>query len=109
MDNSFKWIGMEPDGNSVVLHRFRGNFVIKESYTEAWQEENKDFLSKAAVLDVETNGLSHEASSIIELGIRFFLYDKRNGNLVRVEDTYQSFEDPEKPSGGKYHSPNRHY
>ena len=96
MDRGFEWLGMSPNRDRVILHRFKGDFPIRADYTKDWKKKNEKFIARAAVLDVETNSLSHTVGSIIEIGIRFFLYDERNGDLVSVEEEYRSFQDPGK-------------
>jgi len=48
-------------------------------------------------LDTETTGLDHGRDRIIELGIVAFEYDPQSGEISRITDRYNGFEDPGKP------------
>lgn len=48
-------------------------------------------------LDTETTGLSHAGDKIIELGIVAFEYEPLTGEIIRITDRYNGFEDPEQP------------
>ena len=45
-----------------------------------------------AFIDVETTGMSAEASEVIELGVMLGEYD--NNRIVRVADEYCEFQEP---------------
>lgn len=45
-------------------------------------------------LDTETTGLNHTEDRIIELGIVAFEYDPVTGEIIRITDRYNGFEDP---------------
>jgi len=49
--------------------------------------------SVAAVLDVETTGLDHDADSIIELAIRRIRFDQ-SGRVLKIDRSYSWLEDP---------------
>lgn len=48
-------------------------------------------------LDTETTGLDHTTDKIIELGIVAFEYDPETGQIIRIIDRYDGFEDPGQP------------
>jgi len=48
-------------------------------------------------LDTETTGLNHQEDKIIELGIVAFEYDPVTGQIIRITDRYNGFEDPGYP------------
>ncbi|HZV81816.1 MAG TPA: 3'-5' exonuclease [Geobacteraceae bacterium] len=48
-------------------------------------------------LDTETTGLDHGRDRIIELGIVAFEYDPQSGDISRIIDRYNGFEDPGEP------------
>lgn len=48
-------------------------------------------------IDTETTGLNHAEDKIIELGIVAFEYDPLTGEIVRIADRYNGFEDPGQP------------
>jgi len=48
-------------------------------------------------LDTETTGLEHGRDRIIELGIVAFEYDPESGEISRIVDRYNGFEDPGEP------------
>ncbi|HEX8311850.1 MAG TPA: 3'-5' exonuclease, partial [Chthoniobacteraceae bacterium] len=54
--------------------------------------------SVAAVLDVETTGLEHEADSIIELAIRRIRFDQ-SGRVLKIDRSYSWLEDPGRKVG----------
>jgi len=45
-------------------------------------------------IDTETTGLNHAEDKIIELGIVAFEYDPLTGEIIRIVDRYNGFEDP---------------
>ena len=45
-------------------------------------------------LDTETTGLNHSEDKIIELGIVAFEYNPITGEIIRITDRYNGFEDP---------------
>lgn len=48
-------------------------------------------------LDTETTGLNHSEDKIIELGIVAFEYNPITGEIIRITDRYNGFEDPGRP------------
>ena len=58
---------------------------------------NNDLLRKGVVLDVETTGLNQSEDSVIEIGLRQFLFNKDNGDVLGLGKSYSSFQDPGRP------------
>ena len=54
-------------------------------------------LLKAAIIDAETTGISHDHYRIIELGIVVVEYCPETGQAYRVLETYNGLEDPGMP------------
>lgn len=48
-------------------------------------------------LDTETTGLNHSKDKIIELGLVAFAYDPSTGEILKIIDRYNGFEDPGQP------------
>jgi len=51
----------------------------------------------ALCLDTETTGLDHTQDKVIELGIVAFEYNPATGEIIRITDRYEGFEDPGEP------------
>lgn len=95
---AFRWIGKAKDGNSVTLHKLASAKANIPPYaTEAWIQQNLDIIRRGLILDVETTGLSHADDVIIELAIRQFLFNKNTGEVLKLEKSYSSFQDPQRP------------
>ena len=69
-------------------------FVPRTFYAAANPPAN---LLKAAVIDVETTGISHLNDKIIELGMVIVEYCPETGQVYRVLETYSALEDPGMP------------
>lgn len=54
-------------------------------------------LLTGAIVDTETTGLRHGHDKIVELGMVVFEYDAECGQVYRVLDTYNAFDDPGMP------------
>lgn len=85
---------MSEDQSQVLLRRFRDEFRIAEYATDAWLEQNKKAIGHGLVLDLETTGLNSQQDKIIEIAMRSFFYNKTTGELLRVGEGYNSFQDP---------------
>jgi len=48
-------------------------------------------------IDTETTGLNHAEDKVIELGIVAFEFDPLSGEIIRIADRYNGFEDPGQP------------
>lgn len=95
---AFRWIGKSEDGGTVILHRLEGCPVQPPFYaTPSWLELNADIVRMGVVLDVETTGLYHTEDSIIEIGLRQFLFNRQTGEVLALGKAYSSFQDPGRP------------
>lgn len=95
---AFRWIGKSQDGSSVTLHRLEGCPVQIPFYaTDAWLELNADIVRMGVVLDTETTGLNHQDDTIIEIGVRQFLFHRQTGEVLGLRKAYSSFQDPRRP------------
>lgn len=54
-------------------------------------------LMKGVVVDTETTGTSHGEDKVIELGMVAFEFDALTGQVYRVLDSYNAFDDPGMP------------
>lgn len=75
-------------------YRVTRPFVPRDTYSESNPPAN---LLKAAIVDVETTGISHANDKIIELGIVIVEYCPETGQAYRVLETYNELEDPGMP------------
>ena len=92
------WIGKSTDGSTVTLKKLKDLPIETAPYaSESWLKQNQDLVRRALVLDVETTGLNSQEDQIIELAIRPFLFNKDNGDVLRIETAYTSFQDPGRP------------
>ncbi|MGZ3772280.1 MAG: 3'-5' exonuclease [Pseudobdellovibrionaceae bacterium] len=95
---AFRWIGKSTDGKTVVLNRLEGCPVQSPTYaTPEWKSYNADALRLGVVLDVETTGLNQSEDSIIEIGLRQFLFNRNSGEILSCGKSYCSFQDPGQP------------
>lgn len=95
---AFDWIGKSEDGETITLRKLHtAHFSYPAYFTAEWESANADLIRTAAVLDVETSGLKAENSSIIEIGIRTFLFNRVTGEILRLDRHYSSFQDPGTP------------
>lgn len=92
-----RWIGKSEDGNTVTLQKLKEPFPVAAHVTPDWLKANADRVRVAAVLDVETTGLSPANSQIIEIGIRSLRFDKDTGEIVAFDAAYNGLQDPGEP------------
>ena len=94
----FRWIGKSADGKSVTLQRLENCPVQLPAYaTPEWMKANTDILRMGIVLDVETTGLNQAEDTIIELGLRQFIFNRNSGEVVALANSYNQFQDPGRP------------
>ena len=72
-------------------YRVTWPFTPRTLYSQANPPAN---LLKAAIIDTETTGISHEHDKIIELGIVIVEYCQETGQAYNVLETYNELEDP---------------
>ena len=75
-------------------YRVTRPFTPRTFYSEADPPAN---LLKAAIIDTETTGISHDRDRIIELGIVVVEYCPETGQAYRVLETYNELENPGVP------------
>lgn len=75
-------------------YRVTRPFVPRSTYSESNPPTN---VLKAAIVDVETTGISHTNDKIIELGIVIVECCPETGQAYRVLETYNELEDPGMP------------
>jgi DNA polymerase-3 subunit epsilon len=97
MAGDFRWIGQSLDGQTVTLKRFAGQFKTVEYATEEWLAAHPERIRSGIVIDVETTGLNKKTDSVIEVGLRTFLFNKLTGELLKAGTTYSGLQDPGKP------------
>ena len=84
---SFKKDLHNEDGR-VTLEKFDENLFNFSN------QENLDIeVKNLCFLDLETTGLNHD-DKIVELAIKLVEIDAKNGKLIRINDSFESFNDP---------------
>lgn len=94
---SFKWVGLSTDGNTVTLRKLNSTFPLPSYVTPEWMSANPHLVRTGIALDVETTGLDRTQDKIIEIGLQRFLFNCSNGDLLAVQDSFSSFQDPGMP------------
>jgi len=97
MASNFKWIGLSEDGNSVVLHKFTGEFSAPTYATDEWLEAHRDEIRVGVALDVETTGLDSNGDDVIEVAARSFQFNRDSGAILRFGKEYSGLQDPGRP------------
>lgn len=83
---------------ACALEKHPGYRVIRRlSPKLAYRQPDGRPLRKGIVVDTETTGLRHGADRIVELGMVVFEFDPEDGQIYRILDTYNAFDDPGKP------------
>lgn len=85
------------DGATVTLNRFNGTPPSPAYFNSEWAKSNSANIGLAAVLDVETTGLSSADDSVIEIGIVLFKYNRLTSEYLGVQETYSALHDPGVP------------
>jgi DNA polymerase-3 subunit epsilon len=95
---TFHWIGKSLDGNTITLNRLNDKmFIFPDYFTSEWALANTDVIRTGAVIDVETTGLDQRKDTIIEIGIRIFRFNRLTGEIISLDTSYSSFQDPGVP------------
>lgn len=95
---AFRWIGKSKDGKSVNLKKLEDCPITPPPYaTPEWAKNNADIVRVGLVIDLETTGLNQAEDSIIEIGMRQFLFNRNSGEILTLGKCYGSFQDPGKP------------
>jgi DNA polymerase-3 subunit epsilon len=96
---TYQWPNLSADGKTITIHRLEVEAMFKfPAYATAeWISLNADLIRNGAVLDVETTGLSHDESHIIELGVRQFQFNRLTGEILNLGPSYSGFQDPGEP------------
>ena len=84
---SFKKSLISDDGK-VALEKFDEYLFKFPNLENSYQE-----VKKLCFLDLETTGLNHN-DKIVELALKLVEVDAKNGELIRINDSYESFNDP---------------
>ncbi len=90
-------IGLTLDGDTIILHKFKGKFEVPGYATSEWRAKNQASLKRAAGLDLETTGLDFQAHKIVEIAVRPFTYRVDTGEVIEVEAGYTALQDPGEP------------
>lgn len=94
---NFRWIGQNTEKTEVLLKNISQLQIPVAAYaTPEWLTQNADLVVTAAVLDLETTGLYYQEEEIIEIGIQLFQYNQKNGDLLKLLEAYESFQEPKK-------------
>jgi len=83
--------GLHGTGEYLVLRKINLDRDIRFSH------KSRQGNLIALCLDTETTGLDHTEDRIIELGIVAFEYDPLTGDIIRITERYNGFEDPGGP------------
>lgn len=97
MASKFRWIGQSPDGQTVTLQKFNGEFRCASYFNSQWQSENEDLIRTASIIDVETTGLDRKRDQIIEIGIRQFRFNRKTGEALELTESISELQDPGVP------------
>ncbi len=93
----FKWRGMSEDGETVILRKFSGQFISPDYASQEWIKNHQELVKTGVVVDVETTGLDKSVDTVIEIGLRRFLFNNQNGHILKIEEAYSQLQDPGKP------------
>lgn len=95
---AFRWIGKSVNGETITLHKLKeAHFRFPSYFNPDWESGNRDLIRHGLILDVETSGLKFEHSTIIEIGIRKFKFNKDSGEVLSLDEAYSEFQDPGTP------------
>lgn len=94
---NFDWVGKSVDGATVILRKFTGEFKTASYADEQWLTSHADRVRIGVSIDVETTGLNKKSDTVIEIGVRQFLFNKITGELLKAGEGYSAFQDPGHP------------
>jgi len=97
MSNDQRWRSISADGQTVTLKRFDGKIHVPAFATPEWLRQHSAELAEGAALDVETTGLSHDRSEVIEVGIRRFRFHRETGAIVEIGEGFVALQEPSAP------------
>jgi DNA polymerase-3 subunit epsilon len=86
----FQWIGKSTDGKTITLRALEES-MFRLGGTSGLED---GVIKTGIVVDVETSGLSSERDHIIEIGIRQFKFNRLTGEVLSLDQSYASFQDP---------------
>jgi len=90
---------MGEGGKTIILTEFCGDkYLIPDYVTDDWKSANTEKIQSAVVVDVETSGISHQLDQIIEIGMILFKFNREDGALIEVTDSYTSLNELKKNS-----------
>ncbi|MED5476049.1 MAG: 3'-5' exonuclease [Candidatus Neomarinimicrobiota bacterium] len=81
---------IKKNSEKISLYKLNDK-VLKKSFHEV------DLFTeclKVCFLDLETTGTDKLNDKIIEIGIKLLKIDKKNGQIISIDSTYESFNDP---------------
>jgi len=94
---AFKWIGKSEDGNTITLKKLDRVIHAPDYVSPEWLQLNKDLVRIGIAIDVETTGLNRNDDQVIEIGLRKFLFNRENGDILSADEFYQGLQDPGHP------------
>ena len=89
------------NNNEIKLYNFRGDFKTFPE-TDLFSGAGK----KICFLDVETTGANRQNDEIIEIALKSVLVNDITGNIINIEEEYQSFNAPGIPISKEAHAVN---
>lgn len=80
--------------SEIILKKFDGkSYCFPQYATSDWKAANQDKLRTAVVVDTETTGTVVEVDQIIEIGLVLFTFNREDGAIVEVNESYSSLND----------------
>lgn len=89
-----RWLGMSEDGRSVTLKKFEGDLPPDPQWSDSLVRDRPEWLRRGAVIDLETTGFSFTEDEPIEIGLRTFWFDRRQGKVLKADESYQALQEP---------------
>tara|TARA_Y100000590_G_scaffold153590_3_gene176367 strand:- start:172 stop:1044 length:873 start_codon:yes stop_codon:yes gene_type:complete len=85
---------LKSDNGIVTLKKLEKSMLIRK--VDNSQLKMRDSIN-ICFLDTETTGKDTYNDKIIEIGMKCISFDKVNGTIIEIIDTYQGLEDPQVP------------